>query len=523
VCKTERGLKQHTHAVIACRQAEQAALDLRPKRQEESGPEDTNRRAKRRRLSVHQHVGDPCARSLGNRDCLVPETEDDVTGLMCLGEETDNVGGGEVVSDADSKDHGGFMCLDEETDSMGLGEDDSDADPENEDSDRDNKDAEMDAEDSESGVEASDSDSSGAKPEPNRTKLEEFCGYCTTFPEKHVRDLAKEKVTSIKLMDVLKRKRAPLNTFPEVLVWNLRDKGHLLPHETLKDTSKYSHRGPLMKMLKGRHYLGQMFPRVKKVTLPSSKAKVDIPYQNVEDCIVSLLTDPHLRDEDFLFHGDNPWAPPPESVPVLADLNTGEAYLKTHEKMTKHEGQMLVLTPMYIDGASTGQFSQLPVTPLKISLGIFKRETREKEWAWREIGWLPQVRKTSSRGKFLFKESGHLESQDVVMLYGEGEDEEVDSEVDEQEIEDDDGYSSDEGKETEVKAQDFHTMMHTILHASGFLKLQKTNMIWDLVYKGKCYMDSELVFAVPFVKADTEEADLHCGKYLVRTKNVKHG
>ena len=66
-------------------------------------------------------------------------------------------------------------------------------------------------------------------------------------------------------------------------------------------------------------------------------------------------------------------------------------------------------------------------------------------------------------------------------------------------------------------------MTHTILEASGFLKLQKTGMIWDLVYKGSCYRDSELVFAVPFVKADTEEADLHCGKCLSRTSNVKHG
>ena len=83
--------------------------------------------------------------------------------------------------------------------------------------------------------------------------------------------------------------------------------------------------------------------------------------------------------------------------------------------------------------------------------------------------------------------------------------------------------SRDEDEDTDVKAQDFHTMIHTILEASGFLKLQKQGMIWDLVYKGSCFRDSELVFAVPFVKADTEEADLHCGKYLSRTKNVKHG
>ena len=188
------------------------------------------------------------------------------------------------------------------------------------------------------------------------------------------------------------------------------------------------------------------------------------------------------------------------------------------------------MVPLYIDGATTGKLSDLPVTPLKISLGIFKRETCEKAWAWRTIGWIPQVRKANSRGKKLFAESKHLESLDVVVVDGKGDDTASESEDEDGDAEDfregksnQDQDSSDEDEDTEVKAQDFHTMTHTILEASGFLKLQKTGMIWDLVHKGSCHRDSELVFVVPFVKADTEEADVHCGKCLSRTKNVKHG
>ena len=239
---------------------------------------------------------------------------------------------------------------------------------------------------------------------------------------------------------------------------------------------------------------------------------------------MSLLTDPRAKDEDFLFHHDDPWAPPPSKITHIGDLNTGDACLKTHEKVITRRGQILVLVPMYIDGATTGQFSDPPVTPLKISLGIFTRVAREKAWAWRTIGWIPQVRKANSRGKKIFRESGHLDSTDVVVMDGEGEAVSgSDSEDEAEDLRHDDEDGSDEDKNTEVKAQDFHTMIHTILEVSGFLKLQQTNMIWDLVYKKKCYRDSELVFVVPFVKADTEEADLHCGKYLSRTKNVKHG
>ena len=76
----------------------------------------------------------------------------------------------------------------------------------------------------------------------------------------------------------------------------------------------------------------------------------------------------------------------------------------------------------YIDGAMTGQFSDLPITALKISLSIHNREARDHEWAWREIAWIPQVlrKQKAARGKKLVKESKHLESFDLELLDGEG-------------------------------------------------------------------------------------------------------
>ena len=57
----------------------------------------------------------------------------------------------------------------------------------------------------------------------------------------------------------------------------------------------------------------------------------------------------------------------------------------------------------------------------------------------------------------------------------------------------------------------------------SFVELQRTGFVWDLVvYKEKLYREVEMVIFVPFVKCDTEEADLLCGKCTVRTANVKH-
>ena len=53
-------------------------------------------------------------------------------------------------------------------------------------------------------------------------------------------------------------------------------------------------------------------------------------------------------------------------------------------------------------------------------------------------------------------------------------------------MDEEDGFLSDDDfEDTDVRAQDFHTIVHTILQASGFLDLQRTNMIWDLVKDGK--------------------------------------
>ena len=57
---------------------------------------------------------------------------------------------------------------------------------------------------------------------------------------------------------------------------------------------------------------------------------------------------------------DNPPAKPPEVVTHLRDLNTGDAFLKSHEKMITKPNKVLVACPMYIDRTSTGHPVQSP-------------------------------------------------------------------------------------------------------------------------------------------------------------------
>lgn len=347
-------------------------------------------------------------------------------------------------------------------------------------------------------------------PPPNTEMLAKFREYCDTHPDKFL-PLTKAQKTSIRLLATLKRKKAPLNAYPELLEWHLKETKHLMEHESLKDSTDYFHRDTLMKQLLRRYNLPSMMPKLKQLRLPHSNAVVTIPYRDAADCIVSLLTDPRVKDEHLLYWNQDPLAAPPEKVAYLKDLNTGEAFLESYKKYVTKPNQSLLGIKFYIDGAVTGQFSDLPVTALKMALGIHNQDCRFEAWAWRTLAWIPQVRKPKARGKKLFRESKHLDAEDVHLMDREGEYAESDSE----------DMDSDAGDmEDAVKAQDFHTMLRFAL--KSFVALQETGFVWDVAAYGKVFKNVEFVLFVVNVNCDSEEGDLLCGKYTVRTKNVKH-
>ena len=100
--------------------------------------------------------------------------------------------------------------------------------------------------------------------------------------------------TQIKLLNILKRKRAPLNAYQELLEWHLKEKQHLGANESLKDTKFYTDRKAIMKKLVARYNLEGLMPVKKSVRLPFSKANATVPCIDVKECIVSLLTNPRI-------------------------------------------------------------------------------------------------------------------------------------------------------------------------------------------------------------------------------------
>jgi hypothetical protein len=315
-------------------------------------------------------------------------------------------------------------------------------------------------------------------------------------------DLSESEVRAIRIMRTLIKKRAPLDTYPDVMAWHLREIGLLGHKESVGQSPDFISRDKLMKMLRKRYHMEHQYALPVTICLPHSKSKVAVWKKLAQDNVLSLLTDPRWKDDDWLYFEDNPFAKPPDDYPFISDLNTGDAYQETWRKLITKPNQILVAIPLYIDGAVTGQFDKLQVTALKMTIGLLNRRARDKEHAWRSLGFVTNYTKEDTGGKRIFVRSGHVAAHE---LYVDG-------------ISDDEEDANGPVVDQVDKAADYHAILDVLL---GSLKdLIADGMVVDIAYKGVLYPNCELVFFVPFVKCDGDEGDKLCGSFRSRGKDI---
>ncbi len=347
----------------------------------------------------------------------------------------------------------------------------------------------------------------------NETLMEEWDDF--TAPGRFVAPLMQKEESGIRLLETLRAKHAPLDAYDSLFEWHLRENGSINSRSGLKEASQrgeYVGRDALLRRLAPRYNMNGKEPMERTIRLPSSKEVVKIPCHTFEDALLQLLTDPRIKDEDYCFHNDDPFAPPPPDMDYVADANTGLAFEDTYKVLVDgEEGKQLVGVVWYLDAAVTGHFAALPVLILKFSLTIFTRDARKKPYLWANLGYLPQVKRNVGLGKKILIESRHIEAEDLEMFDGEGDDVEG---------EDESVASSEDDKEPPTHAQDFHCMLDVILES--YLDVEKTGIKWRHFYRGRRYPPLWYVFFTIFVKVDTDEADVLCGKFKSRGRNVKH-
>ena len=69
-------------------------------------------------------------------------------------------------------------------------------------------------------------------------------------------------------------------------------------------------------------------------------------------------------------------------------------------------------------------------------------------------------------------------------------------------------------------AQDLHVVISFVL--KGFVQLQKTGFAWDPMCNRRLHKGVKMTPFVSFLRVDTKEADMFCGKHVNRNKHVAH-
>lgn len=336
----------------------------------------------------------------------------------------------------------------------------------------------------------------------NETSIrDQFRAYCEEAPKNKLPFLTKKQEQGIRLLDLLRKKKAPMDTYSEVMLWHYQSSGKLAPNEKLKDSNDYVGREVLVKQLKERYRMANKFPSIKTRVLPYSGTKVNLVCYDAAGCIEALLTDPRLQDSDYLFWDDDPRATPPANFSVFGDINTGRAYKEAVKKYKKDANHVVLPIIMYIDGSNTGQMKDMPITALKMTLGIFKRSYRDQPHAWRVLGSVTSVTKNMSKARKRLRKARHIASTSVQIADREGVEQVPDA------------------SDGTIASGDLHAMLDTILES--YRELQTKGILWDLRYKGKTWRDLVLIPFLILMKCDTKEGDLLCGSYTIYTGGVQ--
>ena len=125
---------------------------------------------------------------------------------------------------------------------------------------------------------------------------------------------------TLELLYILRKSNASLVLYDRVMAWHQRQlsTSHLCHDSILK-------REKVFISLFKRYNMLDNLNIIRKITLPSSHAHAKIITNSFQWCLQSLLTDPRIVADDYLFFDDNPFAPPPHDLDYIGDINTSKA------------------------------------------------------------------------------------------------------------------------------------------------------------------------------------------------------
>jgi len=209
------------------------------------------------------------------------------------------------------------------------------------------------------------------------------------------------------------------------------------------------------------------------------------------------------------------------ALPICAMIETYNDLIAGRRLTTDGRTRVLLGIIWYIDACQVTQYQGMNIEILKFTLSIFNTKCREKKYAWRPLGYIPNRVKGKGSSTKVFTDSLHVDSAKFTVteeyrraFYTQVAPEEQTSTLDAKLYTDDNPPDM-----TTVKAQDLHVMLGQIL--GTYKKAQdKDGIDWDLRHSSPQISRVSFVFFNLFLKVDGVEADKMCGQYGSKGSNV---
>ena len=199
----------------------------------------------------------------------------------------------------------------------------------------------------------------------------------------------------VKLLDLLSKHNAPLYLFKEIMDW--------ARHSSIVNKFDFelqpNSREKLLKDMIYHNKLQSLLPKIVTCKLPFINESVNVTTHSISESIYSLLYDSDLMREENLIFDNDPLEDPEKRVSsVYTDINDGNCYINAYKHYcTDKRFDVLCPLILFIDKTHTDAKGNQKIEPIIFTLGIFNKATRNKENAWRTIGFIPSMEKFSSK------------------------------------------------------------------------------------------------------------------------------
>ena len=202
--------------------------------------------------------------------------------------------------------------------------------------------------------------------------------------------MSAEEKTNLKLLRLLKGTK--LGLYNKVHEWR-RESVSDYGDRTSARKQPLSRKAAVENIMKLYGY-EHMKPRSINLKLPHTGVRYSLVVFSFAAMLLSLLTDPEaMQARNLSFDPENPFRKPKVGGQDghFDDFNTGQVHCDAHERYCKEENQMLAEITLFIDKTHLDGKGKHTVEPVMFTTGLFNREFRNTQFAWRPLGYLPNL------------------------------------------------------------------------------------------------------------------------------------